>query len=503
MNTPYNVSIPGQPPINLATGGPVTNEEQEALVEFMTQCELTSLNLLPNFQFKYLSGPSGFSASVGQDRLVNADLLRCDLFRVISCVKIKPATLKWFEDTSKEIEYVRTLFPLQSPNPPSLAHKTHPQEIWIPSLGGRQTSISICNRMTRDEDNRQIEELYLVCHTSLPDAYLNDIQEQLELISSSNYEFKKAFNTKGGNTRPDVKPVDYASLVQPGGLLSTAREIAIVNNQRAMDIFSQMTGLQLEVHMVEQTSVRWPTVKENEVKSIIKDNQEGVAKLDLALNWWPKGVPVFPFSVLPSDSSLGSFLPQKEIQGFPIGALLTHFHQEKPDTFERLQKKYQIVYQPHPRLFEPTMRTIYNTYTLGLGHTFHFHSMASPTSHDFLMYEGVDLGYKIFAHHSLHLPDWKNAALDSFPTVFPFKEETGSVRDDLVLKCFTPKKGGHGALSLIPEQLQGRNIGTDQLPLGRRILNTPDAIQLHPLKVFLSPDTFNISSFPGDSNNYY
>lgn len=502
MNTPFNVSIPGQIALNLATGEPLSFEEQEALVQFMTSCELESLNLMPNFQFKYWSGPSGFSASVPMDRLVNADLLRSDLFRVISAAPVKMGEHQWGQETSKDIEGIRSLFPLQSAKGPSLREMSQPHELWLPCLGGRQTSVALCSRVTRDSENRQVQEYYIVCHTSLPDDYLNDIQEALELISEGNYEFKKSFNQKNGNPRPDIKPVTYEALVQPGGLLHTAREIAIVNNQRIMDLFALMTGLNLDIHVSEQKSIEWPVLKADKVKSIL-DSSDNIAKFDMALNWWPKGIPIFPFSVLPHDPSLKNRLPPKDVQGFPIGALLTHYKKEKPDLFEKMCAKYHILFQLHPRVFEPPMRTIYNTYSLGLGHMFHFHSMCAPTTHDFLMYEGVDLGYKIFSHKSLHLPDWKNAVLDSFPAAFPFKEENMEVKEALVHKCFTPTKGGSEEKNRVPEQLLGKTIGVETLQLARRILLFSDPIQLHPEKIFLSPETFNILSFPGDANNYY
>lgn len=496
----FHCAFPSEdaPITNLATNKPLRPEQHDSLVEMMIDCEISNMSLLPNFEFDDQSGPRGFSAKVSINHLVNADLLRCgDLFRVISIVKLKIPTNQFTSELGNMIEQIRLLLPIQSPLPPTLIENGDSPDVYVPCLGQPNTSLSICHRIIKTADNRQETEHFLVCHSALPDSFATEIQEALELISRNNHRFKKAFSSNGsGMIDGNIQPVDYGQLVSPGGLLYNTREIAIQNNIRIIDVFAQMAGLILDAPIQEERHLVWPVVDEKNMIPTLITTSEGAKKLQGALEWWPRGVTIFPFSTIPEAPEKSGLsprlLPPAYLANFPIGGFLLHLKTEKKTLFESLKQTYQISFECHPRTFQPFMRTVYNTFSVSM-QSFVFHSHSAPIGHDFIFYEGPSSGFRIYnfvgnadTREGVH---WRNGHNDSFPVIFPYKENRNiDVKEDLVARCFTPTKGGTSNSSQIPDELYQVILGLDRLNSGQRYLLPPSYVEIYPLKVFLAPD---------------
>ncbi len=482
----------------------IESEVMEALQNFADETLLTQMVIMPNFKHCWLSGPEGYVASVNGSDLFSSDMFICDKYRVMVAVKTTLQTSEWSKERSEKVEeHVRKCIPLHSLIPPNITDNQN--EGWSPGLNSRGTSIGLFHNSSRDDQkSTMIDQYYIVAQTSLPNSYIHELQEHDEKAHDNNREFLNAYNNGGGNLRQGVHRVSYDAHFGPGSVNAMALEIAKENASRMIDIFAQTIGVQIaNTPIYDSKDSEYRFLKEDQMPPKFRKPE---ALLE-ALQWWPQGVVIFPFSTLPvrdedvPEGDMDSDLPPPHLQGYPLGSVLA----QRTDALiseMSVKQRTKINFQRRPRKIQQLASiTDVNTFRPTNNHRINWYSNCTPTGYSVLFYEGLELGYKLFnvkGEPGKVAVDWKNSHLNGMPVLFPFKDEQRDIKKDSLIRCFSLQKGGY-EYPLVPVQLNGRFKGVDSIHKlsGPSDLKIPMAnyIQLTPFKVFLSNDSFNIPRF--------
>ncbi len=488
-----NTIPPGSNKLDATLTDEIELEEElkEGLIEFTNHCNVLILNTFPNFQFGWLLGPAGYTASVNLNDPFTSDMFRCDRYRVIVAAKLKMSSTEWGKDLSKEIENVLCKFLPTVCHFPPLEHEDKTSG-WSPSLNKRHTSIGLYSA-TINVDGNVDTEYYLVCHNSLPDEYLHLLQQKDEEIDEMNQTILNS--TDPSNLPSHIQGIyTYESQFKPGESLNErALEISKENAIRLIDLCSELIDIPLVATIYD---------KNTEYKY---DEEIDVGKttlLEKALQWWEAGTPIYPFTTLPSaqhNEGVEWTIP-KELYAYPIGSILASLYKSNETKFRLYENKFQIIFRMHTRTFTPDFITDYNTYRITRnGKLCWFSNTTSTLDNDgVLVYEGLEPGYKCYNYKSQKRKqkDWKNNYLNGVPVLFPFKQGKQEVKDDSVIKNFTLERGGFKAPRSIPEQFNGKFVNVEQFEREIHHLGSPETcLQLNPLKTFLSADTFDIPRF--------
>jgi hypothetical protein len=502
-------------------------EDQQAYEEELTQgltslqlrSNCRSLTLLPNFDFGWLlPPPTGYVAEFDLSGLFHSDPFRANKFGVFLKAKISlnPASLT--TERHKEIEKsLRIGFPWPE-NAPLQAQsmlnlESLPSEGWTPYFHAKGCSVGIYHSTQKDVvENKTIETYYIIAHTELPRTISGQLQVLEEQISADNAEYLRAVNSN--LPLPDgVKPVTYYDVFGPGSPHERALLLAVENAKRIVAVFSTIIDVPLVQPLYEAGDEK-EVYSPSEIEVEIKFKSGGFSD---AQRWWPKQLPVFPFTVLPNfeiENFLGEMIP-KHIQGFPLGQVLEQLRTSKPKDFEDLLKKTDLEYKYKIERFEPDTVTDFNTFRIKNQALVYYAGCTDTrqSNHGVLLYEGLDLGFKHLNPSSTTSSSsqnfqWINQFKDSYPVIFPWVSSSSSssldqkkIKQDTVAKSFSREEGGISPnfKMKIPAQIHGLFANLRQLssPSVCNLLGTTGLPQeeLVPDKVMLSKGSLDISRF--------
>lgn len=469
----------------------------QTITTMQSRTECNTLTILPNFDFGFLlPPPTGFVAYYDREANFNSDLFRSPKYNIFLKAKIKGVSFT--TEKHKEMEKaVRIGFPSSEGGFSCLSNTV--SDGWAPSFSGAGGSIGVYHSKEKDiQNNEYIESSYIICHSLLPRTVINELQELEERYSNLTSDFFTHLANKKPIQDEKVRPYSYGEVFAENSPHSNALKLAIENAIRLVTIFASVLELELVQPMYELDNIYLPSNLDlGKFKNGLVD----------CIKWWPKTLPIFPFTLLPDfeiDNFKGETIPD-HLRGFPIGQVLEELRKKDNNSFVELCKKYELDYRCKVMTFKPDLITEYNTHRLvNSGVVYYCGSSPCRGTKGVLVYEGLDLGFKHVNHspNNLQQGEWYNPH-DAYPVIFPFVEdpEKKKPKQDTVLKYFTLTEGGYtpNTKSSTPEHFFGLFVNQHQL-------NDPDVVnelgtrelpveELTPDKVFLSPLPFNISRF--------
>lgn len=470
----------------------------QTISTMQSRTECNTLTILPNFDFGFLlPPPTGFVAQFDLDANFSSDLFRSAKYNVFLKAKVKGVSFT--TEKHKEIEKaIRIGFQGGESNFSCLSSSE--SDGWTPSFSGAGGSIGLYHSKEKDiSNNEYIETSYIICHSILPKQVINELQELEEKYSNLTADFFSCMLNKRPVPNETVRPYTYAEVFGENSPHSNALRLAVENAIRLTTLFASVLKLELIQPMYERDIAYLPTqVDASKFKNGLVD----------CIKWWPKELPIFPFTLLPKfeiDNPKGETIPD-HLQGFPLGQVLEELRKKDFNSFTELCKKYDLDFRCKVSTFKPDLITEYNTHRV-VGNSLVYYCGSSPCrgTKGVLLYEGLDLGFKHVNHspNNLQQVEWYNPFSNSYPTLFPFVEDQDKKKPkpDTVLKYFTLSEGGYtpATKGYTPEHFFGLFVNQHQL-------NDPDVIhqlgteglpveELLPDKVFLSPLPFNISRF--------
>jgi len=352
-------------------------------------------------------------------------------------------------------------------------------------------------------DNTTKDTYYIIAHTSLPRLLVNQLQVQEEFFSSSNDKYAKLVDSNSPIIPDDIKPYTYFDVFGQGSIQEKALSLAVENATRLVAVFASIIDVQL-VQPVYSEDNEFYASSETEIPA--KYNKEGM--LSDALSWWPKDLPIYPFTVLPpveTDNFVGMLLP-KHLQSFPLGQVLDQLRASKPKEFDLLLEKKQLEFKYKIERFTPDVVTDYNTFRIR-GQQMIFYAGCTDTrtaDKGVLLYEGLELGFKHINCQTSTSPSfqWINSYSNSYPVLFPgLLQEQKKVKPDTISKCFTLKEGGISQNTRLLQPIQTKVVYSNlqQLnspPVAHHLGTTGLPVEeLVPDKVLLSINSLDISRF--------
>lgn len=472
----------------------------QTITTMQSRTDCNTLTILPNFDFGFLlPPPTGFVASFDGDANFNADLFRAPKYNIFLKAKIKWVSFN--TEKHKEIEKaIRLGFSLSNENSFSCLSNTE-FEGWTPCFTGAGSSIGIYHSKEKDlSSNEYIENSYIICHSMLPRGVRNELQEIEERLSCYTYDYYSCIANKKPIQDEKIRPYTYGEVFADNSAHDKALKLAIENSIRLVTIFASVLKLELAQPMYERDVIYHPPlgVDLSKFKTGLTD----------CIKWWPKDLPIFPFTILPEieiENFKNETIPD-HLRGFPLGAALDEIKRKDFNSFTELCKKYDLDFRSKVMTFKPDLITDYNTHRLtSHGVTYYCGSSPCRGTKGVLVYEGLDLGFKHINHspNNLQQIEWFNHISNAYPVIFPFVEDSEKKKPkaDTVLKYFTLTEGGvsGSTKNLTPEHFYGLFVNQHQLndvdvtaQLGTNGLPIEELI---PDKVFLSPNPFNISRF--------
>lgn len=513
---------------------------------------MESFHVLPNFIPSCLIPPKGYAAKIRKDAKFNSDFLMTKVFGVISLQELDLTDTEWDRIKSSENfdDLFRSCFPFSSENSPSFLDDT-PTTGWSPSLSREEGRIGIYETRIEKNGIEKVVKV-LICKSYLPDETYNqfhdwcvDFQKQIE---NKKVTMRSAPTVKGGildlttyksntllSTATDMAfnisdEVKIRDMFGEKSFIARLLELSKENNRRLMTIFQELLGIGFKdvkpnkwpqtTASITEAFYRTPaeifTNKEiaKKFKELLAEGKQGLGTeyeetemyrfpksvegktptsirfedLISALNWWPKGAPIYPFTCLPgyriddptsqNIKKLGSNYPHsrlieiEKLKGYPLGwALLTYrlYVCEDPEKEKQFQdevvKKFATNYHLHPLTFKPNIETDFDTFRLELSGSVIWYSNSTSTynpSHGFLVEGPIDTGYFLFNAdlsentNSLFSRNKttsggagiQNDHLHSFPVIFPLTAHPEKqISEDTLVKFTSPLFGGDAVVT--------------------------------------------------------
>ncbi len=499
------------------TEKPLEGSLFNSLLEFKAFNNIHKLCLYPNFQYGCLSGPKGYAAQFHSDDPYYVDMFRCEKFRVITGVKLDMTADEWTTEQSRRFEtIVRRCFPHHAVSSPLLTDTVRsgfgfdlsPKGSFIQLIEGKDINTN---------ENKLMQYFYLVINDGPCEVHLHQMQEDDERLQRENIAFQSTYaDGIKGTLNESVRFTTYGKAFEADGINDRMLQIQKEKNKRSLDYIARICGFTLK-----RESYYWTDGEGNEEYRIPSDLEElfgskPATLFEKALQWWPKGALILPFTCLPiipneitkDQLSLYPDLPPAELSGYPLGVgVHTLYSAAKQDRFNDLRLKYDIKFETQPRTLRADFEVDYNTFRVdhrtGM---ITWYSNCTPVNecNGILSFKGLDLGFECL-NYDISTDEageeWSNDMLNGYPVIYPFKPDNRKMPSDSGAKIFSLTAGGLALnVNNTPEQYQGLfvSVGSTDIPEVKGDLNITENIKkvlLIPLKVFISPQMINIPRF--------
>lgn len=561
-----------------------TEQDVEEVLSLMnSQSGIDVLHVLPNF-IPGVMGCSGFVGRMKKDAKFHSDILMNKIFGVISVEELSLSDTTWEQIKTKDIDNLwRSCFPIKSEVPPDPL-QDNCSTGWAPALSREKGRIGIYEtRVERGDSGEPKEVRVLICQSFLPDETYTqfqdwaidiqkDIQEKKTLSRSSLVQLPGGLHENLSNDGTDLDMDTHRSsftnqkaflltdelrlidLYKPEGMIGRLLEISKENNRRLMCIFKELLGISfkvekpikwgtlkgvdmstpMEIFLNQPTAIQFRNYYENrklfedgemyrfpEKTKDLLPNNISYAHLKSAMNWWPKGAPIYPFSCLPGDGidtatkddliegtyPESRLITDKHLKGYPIGWAVLMYRIYKCDKEEERIKfnkeiieEFDLFYETHPETIKPFVETDFNTFRLEATGDVVWYSESTciyNPPNGFFVEGPLEAGYYLYNStvsratsekeeedalfikelRSTHIHEGKlNEYLNAFPVTFPFEFEiTKKIKPDIMKKFTSPLYGGDAKVNTKyitgsnletkrpPKQLQGTNIVPSKL----------------------------------------
>lgn len=455
-------------------------------------------HIMPNFNFGWLRPSTGWAVKLSKTAQFNCDLFRAEeFFRCVTLVEI--ATEPDFE---RFREICLKCIPTEKSEARVLDFKDNEGSGWTPLLVKRGGAIRYMRAKQHLDDVREEKDRhFLLCDGGLPDEALDYIQEFMREASARNARL--------------TEEVDIARGVDAGGILTNEalfsseelrleqfRDCAKEQNVRLLGIV--LRGLGMEP-LYSKLEPRLETPKPfadsrptNEDYAAIERAEKGgtekkgvAATIADALKQWPRGAPIYPFSV-------------EKKSGFPLGdhiyrLYLKTFEQNKEglmskQVFDALMETEELLFIPAPESFLPDCVMCYNDFEILYNGDIVYRSMCADVKNrsgllkKYALTKGFDLINSPVAGKDL-AKEWRNNHLDSFPVVEPFESDPNKVLGEDMKRRFFAHEDP-------PNQLKGfyhQEVATEAAKDSLGVLGMHH-LRLEPIFTFLSK---GVPSEPG------
>jgi hypothetical protein len=459
-------------------------ELPQSLVRFKTYSNIHHLDQFPNFQYGWLVPPSGWVAQMESKNLFKQYPFMSEKYRTITAVEINTEDMPFTTEQLKEIEStIRLCFPRQS----NICLQDTPWDGWCPGIGENGCMIGIYETKVPVENKDELKHIYyLVCHTSLPEFLIDELQEHERMVQRSCDEYEFTNGTVRQEYLSKAPPNTLEEEFKEAGVQYSALELAKELGIRNIVHFAQLTGLKLVTPIVEL--LREDGAAQGELVPFEYQAEIQGALLPDALKLWPPQAVMCPFSELPRDDRIPA-----PLRGYKIGLATQMAMKVTKDLHVKFDATIYTL-QRSPALIQ----TVYNTFKLQAGQLC-FYSNTTPISdwnaQSIIMQRGLELGFSLYNYDPIQQQPHettpiKNEFGSGFPVQFPFRAEKRDVPTSTIQKFFTWTEGGTMFTHRIPVQLQGRFINST---LSQQVVETllpiqnTLPIQLTPVLCLLSP----------------
>lgn len=394
-----------------------SGELGQSLVDFKQRCSIKQLYIYPNFQFRWVAPPTGWVGTFATDDKFKSGAFNLEMFRSFTAVKLKLTTGELTEEKLNFIkERVSKCLP-QVSNCPASIHD-NAEDGWGCSLGEKGCSIGIYKTTIEHlEDGSSEEVYYLICHSSLPSQFIDEIIENNENINSS----VEDFILRRGSVRQErllkAKPLSFEEEFcnENEGKMYRMKQIAIEHPKRLMFLWSALADVKLDTEYLSGGD------GELDEPSVIPD-------MRVFFEWykkWPKGALIQPFST---------------IENYPIGKAVAMLPEQESLKLDGLNYDASIV------SFQPDCQTLYNTFHVE-GNAVNFYNHTTRQEGSWLVHKGLELGFDCYNYDPINrMPypppaDRKRVNLDfgkGWPVIYPFKiDPLRRLQSDTLRKFFT------------------------------------------------------------------
>ena len=491
------------------------NQEcKEGLDNFIVEAGITKMNIYPNFHIGNILGPTGYVAEIPLGNMFSFYLFNQQLFRQISFFEISItsdfiSSLK----TDEKKDIIRKVIPLQTTNFPSLSDT--PMDSWSPALGYYGSSIGIYS-FEEMVGNEQSKRYFIGVHSGLHAQTVDILNEKFIGINYNNH----TISNEGKTNNSEVPKINTYSMVFQDNekSLTNMRKISIANNRRLAYIFAVSLGINFinnDIKYVNKDTKRLTMI----------DTKKDHAHTQSALQWWPKGVPMFFHSTIAykwKEDDKNELIekrirPSETLQDMAIGELYKNLI-DTADTDHRKEILKNLDINFIDKIYEaiPIAECDYNTYRLNQGHVYVYNGCCTTITdqrdyvYNVIRQMSMVQGYQIY-NSTISRKDtikneeehkkWSNKAGNGFITV-PMLEK----RPNNDIPVAVDKLNAFFSLynDINPNRLSGpkqmkyipRNGSTSEETAIKNSLHaqfTPNTIQLTPEFVYLSPDvSYNV-----------
>jgi hypothetical protein len=432
-------------------------ELEDTLVEFKKRAGISTLWIYPNFQYGWLSPPTGWVGQIDAGRMFSQHGFVTEKHRCITVIQLADSPLA--SEISKIEDIIRQYFPRQS----NVTWEDRPLSGFSPGIGERGCQLGIYETQVAIEDKDEIKKLfYVVAHTSLPDLLIDEIQEHDRALSKSCLEYELNGGTVKRELLQKAEPRTYQVEFSEEGFQQRMLDVAKQLSIRCIIHFCQLTGLSLMGGgMVPVLNEEGKPV-EFSVGHLPVPN---VNLLEEAIKVWPKGSTMCPFSQLPQDPQLD------KLKGYNIGlavklALRALDGKESALFLNKHNLKFDPVVYTVP---SSVLQTVYNTHVLIGGELYQYSNCAPLTEwgepRPLIVQKGLELGFEIYNFDAINgkvLDEEESVISNGFGSAYPicppFKKETrvDPPAPGTIFKFFSWKEGGRKYQNILPAQIKGR-----------------------------------------------
>lgn len=456
---------------------------EEALEKFFLRSNMSTLTLLPNFQFGGWAAPSGWVATLAPGNSFKQHPLCTEKYNSFIMVRLQAEASSFTPERLAEIQLRETMcLPRSNLNPPT--KDCHGNDGWAVALeprGGAFVGIF----KTKTKENDEVKEIfYAIAHVLLPESYIDEQQTREAQLQKIADEFMNS-----GGSRGKGVSFEREFILDDGGQYQTrAREVGEELGKRLLTDWSRIVDLKLDVMEVEPDQD--DEEEENRVEFVIPtEGPDPIPTLlEQALGVWPKGAFLRPYSLIPTE--VLQDIPAK-LRGYQLGRALGILKKKLPEAFADLQKKFNIRYSDEIVTFIPDCQTMINSFDIMGTNQIVWYNNCTPMHQPFLVFNGLEDGFDCYNYStatgkSTREDGFRRGPLEAFPVIYPYRRGQRTVSKETILKFCSPEGGGWVKPSFQPSQLRG----TFTKPSLQGLTPPANKITLEPVHVFLAGGDF-------------
>lgn len=462
---------------------------EEMLEKFFLRGQMSTMTLLPNFQYGGWAAPSGWLATFPPGASFKQHPFCSEKYNSFIMVRLHLEGSQLTPERLREIQQREVMcLPRRNLNPPEIAAAEGGGggggEGWAAALEARGGAfIGIYKTQARENDDELKEIFYVIAHVLLPDSYIDAQQGREVTLQKDADEYMNS-----GGVRGKGWTFEKEFISEEGGQhQARAREVGEELGKRILTDWSRIVDIKLDVLEVK------PDTEPQEEFAIPKWGPQPIAQLlEEALDLWPIGGFIRPYSLIPTDVP---GIPSK-LRGYQLGRALGHLKRLLPPKFKELQEKYKFRFSEEIVTFQPDCQTMINSFEVLGTNQIIWYNNCTPMNQPFLVFNGLEKGFDCYNYNPLTGKPFQEenfraigSALNAFPVIYPYKRGQRQVSNETILKFCCPQGGGRVDPSIHPPQLRGtftRGGGDSHQGLSP----PPNKITLEPVHVFLAGGDF-------------